>query len=287
LPELVAAGLDAVGAERTNDGSGTREAKFARYLETVVAKGMFAGMAEGSPEYAERMAKVQAAFDKRFPAPAAMDPAEREKLAEQAKANGNTKLSAGDYAGAIACYDEAIERSKDGPNSHIYFANRAAAFAHLKEFARAAEDCTVAVALKPDYAKAYSRLAHAKMCLGQKDEAMQAANKALELEPGNAVALATVKEAAASASSASGGAPAGGMPPGGLEGLGDMDLGAMMNNPQMQAMMNNPQMMAMAQQMMSDPNAMQNLMGMLGGGGGGGGGKPDLAKLMEQMGKKR
>jgi len=39
--------------------------------------------------------------------------------------------------------------------------------------------------------------------------------------------------------------------------------------------------------MMSDPNAMQNLMGMLGGGGGGGGGKPDLAKLMEQMGKKR
>lgn len=46
--------------------------------------------------------------------------------------------------------------------------------------------------------------------------------------------------------------------------------------------MQNPMMRQMAQSLMSDPEAMNNLMGSLGGAGrgGGGGGMPDLSAMM-------
>ena len=53
-----------------------------------------------------------------------------------------------DFQGAISFYDQALETCPDGPNTHIFLSNRAAAYTHLKDYERAAADCSEAIALK-------------------------------------------------------------------------------------------------------------------------------------------
>lgn len=180
----------------------------------------------------------------------------------------------------------------------MYYANRAAARQHLGDFAGAAEDSRNSIRSNPKYVKSYTRLAQACMSLKQWSDAIDACEKALEIDETNATASAflakaqRMQAAAPAEGSSSVGTPApapaaGGMPDlsgllgamgGGAGGAGGMpDLGAMMNNPMMQNMM---------QSMMSNPEMMQNMMSsvgkMMGGGGGAGGagGMPDLSAMM-------
>jgi small glutamine-rich tetratricopeptide repeat-containing protein alpha len=289
VTELVLAGSEQFGSsshKRVADDDFQSSAKFLKYLDVVKKKGAFDGMAEDSKEFKETMEKVKRAYlDKFEPKKAQLSPEEAEKSAEAFKLQGNEKLGASDYQGAIALYDQAVEVSPNGPNTHIYLSNRAAAYTHLKDYEQAAADCSAAIALKPDFAKAHSRLAHAQLSMGMTEEAQQSAERALELDATNGVALATLDKIRSqqqptttsrgrSAGGRPGGMPSGmpaGFPGGGLP--GGMDMASMMNNPMVAQMMQDPQMMAMAQQMASDPNAMANLMGMMGGGAGGGGGK--------------
>ena len=292
LSELAIAGSDVIGSMTSSKrppAAGPDDfqtsAKFLKYVEVVRKKGAFNGMEEDSPEYKETMEKVKCAYvDKFEPKKPQLSPEEAEKAAEAFKLEGNDKLQASDYAGAIACYDQAIEMSPSGPNTHIYLSNRAAAFTHLKDFDKASADCSAAIALKPDFAKAYSRLGHAQLSLGLVEEAQKSAERALELDPSNGVALVTLEKIRAqqqptttttSRTNRSGGGGDGGrgMPPGMPRGFpgggpGGLDMAAMMNNPMIAQMMQDPSMMAMAQQMASDPNAMANIMNMMGGGGG-------------------
>lgn len=132
----------------------------------------------------------------------------------------------------------------------------------------------MSVKLKPDYAKAYSRLGAALMSL---QKYRQAADNgyahAMRLEPANSEYRANYEKAKAEADAAerlggSGaqpdlsqmfGAGGGGMPDiaamlggaGGMEGLAGL--------------MNNPQMMSMAQNMMQNPAFMQMAQGLMGG----------------------
>jgi small glutamine-rich tetratricopeptide repeat-containing protein alpha len=297
LSELVVAGLEKLGSsshKRVSDSDVFATAKFAKYIESVRKRGVFDNVMENTPEYDAIMEKVKNAFVSKFePSKPKLTKEDAEKLAETLKLQGNDKLTASDYPGAAALYDQCIELSPDGPNTHIYYSNRAAAYTHLKEFEKAAEDCAAAIALKPDFAKAHSRLGHAFLSLNRFEEAQSAAERALELDATNGVALATLDKirslqqtTTTSSRGKAGGRsgapqmPAGmprgfpggmpGMPPGGPAG---MDMASMMNNPMVQQMMQDPSMMAMAQQMMSDPSAMANIMNMMGGAGGGGGGR--------------
>ena len=195
---------------------------------------------------------------------------------------------------------QAIETDSSGPNAHVYYANRAAARQHLGDFAGAAEDSRNSIRANPKYVKSYTRLAQACMSLKQWSDAIDACEKALEIDETNATASAFLAKAqrmqaaapaegqSPSASTPAPAAAAGGMPDlsgllgamgggGGGGGGGMPDLGAMMNNPMMQNMMQN---------MMSNPEMMQNMMSSVGkmmggaGGAGGAGGMPDLSAMM-------
>ena len=155
----------------------------------VTAKGFFRGTEEGDAEYKERYAKMINKFKDKLAAQAAAGPvgggadtappppaaataaaaplaapaaaaaaappAAGEEAAEKLKAEGNAKLQAKDFTGAVESYTKAIQACPSGINSHIYFANRAAARQYLKQHASARDDCDEAIARSPGYAKAH------------------------------------------------------------------------------------------------------------------------------------
>lgn len=275
LPELVSAGSQLLGSNSAAKPASTpaedvfQTGKFIKYLDLVKKKGAFAQLGEeSSPEYQAMLEKVKAAYVQKFePSKPQLSLEEAEKQAEAKKVAGNDLLAKKDFTGAVELYTQALELSPNGANSHIFLSNRAAAHTYLEDFELACADCHQAIALKPDFSKAHSRLASAEMSLGNADAAKQSAARALELDPQNGVAIALLEQLRKESSQVKRQAAPGG---GGFPGMGGMgggmpDLSAMMNNPMMAQMMKDPAMMAMAQQMASDPNAMKNLMGMMGG----------------------
>ena len=91
-----------------------------------------------------------------------------QKKAEEVKGAGNELLLAKDYTGAERCYTKALELSPDGPNSHVYLCNRAAALSYLGRNEGAVVDCQEAIDLNPSYAKAYTRLGYAFFQVGRR-----------------------------------------------------------------------------------------------------------------------
>ncbi|GBG32055.1 Tetratricopeptide repeat protein 1 [Hondaea fermentalgiana] len=268
--------------------------EYKKKYERLVAKYMekFGGAESASKASGAQETPASAVGD----ASAAGTNAEQE--ADKLKEEGNQFLKSKEYDRAVVSYSKAIDLSPAGSNTHIYYGNRAAAYLYLENFEGCLEDCTLAVTLNPSYARAHARASTAALRLGRTEEARKSAKRALELEPGNAAAQRTLDELSSGSGSAVGGPAggAGGMPD--MSGLANMmqgmdpsvmeqmrnaaggaggmpDIGSLMNNPGLmqaaqQMMSQNPQMMQMAQQMMQDPNAMANMMKMMGGMGGGG-----------------
>lgn len=167
---------------------------FTQFVKVVSAKGYFKGVEEGSAEYSDRMSKLVAKFKARteaasggpaveeagtstsraIPSPPAAAAAgggtaapstgakaAKEKKAEEVKGQGNKLLLAKDYEGAESCYTEALELSPEGPNTHVYLCNRAAALCYLGRNDDAVVDCQESIDHNPSYAKAYTRLGYA------------------------------------------------------------------------------------------------------------------------------
>jgi small glutamine-rich tetratricopeptide repeat-containing protein alpha len=290
--------------------------KFDPFVDAVVKRGYFDGVEEGSVEYMLRYSKLLSKFhDKVDKTPVQPSKAELEKQAEEFKVKGNTAINSKDFETAIKYYDEALKLSSDGPNSHVYYSNRAAAYCHLNNYQSAVDDCLSCLALSPDYVKAYSRLGLAYFFLEKYQDAVDAYERALEIEPDNKQTVDSLKQAknklkkkSTTASSSSVAANDGPSMPSGPGGAGlPGGMSGLMNNPSMKKamdqvggpaglsnLMKDPQMMAMAQQMMKDPNMMKQAMSMLGGaggagggggmGGGDGGGMPDFSALASMMG---
>jgi small glutamine-rich tetratricopeptide repeat-containing protein alpha len=285
---------------------------FIKFLDSVKQRGMFEGVSEGSPEYNDRMSKVLGKFKEKFgdklnataaapapepapiptavPAPTPPLPAASSTpsigdvaLADSYKNKGNELLAAKKFEESIDAYSDAIKASSAGPNSHVYYSNRAAAYSQLCQYEEACADAESAVRLNSKYSKAHSRLGYAHYQLGRYSESIAAYRAALQLEPNNkdwqqALDNALRKEEAAKrpVGARSGGGGGGGGMPGGMG-----DLAGLMNNPALASMMggaggldgimSNPAFMQMAQQVMSNPAMMQSMMSMMGGGGGEGG----------------
>ena len=249
--------------------------------------------------------------------------------AEEFKSQGNKAMQQKDYPKAIDLYTKAINLS---PTNPIYLSNRAAAYSASNRHAEACADAELATGADPKYTKAWSRLGLARFVLGDAKGSMEAYQKGIEYE-GNGGSEAMKKgyktakekvdqeekegggddiERAASPRGAGGAsAGGGGMPD--LAGLASMlgggggggGGGAM---PDLGALMNNPMFASMAQNMMSNPEALQGMLnrrmirypenakyclGLMnnprlremaqnfgGGGGGQGGGMPDISALM-------
>ena len=238
-------------------------------------------------------------------ASAAATPAAPNAEAEAFKSAGNAAMQAKDYAGAIENYSKALNLA---PLNAIYLSNRAAAYSASGQHAQASTDAEQAVAADPAYTKAWSRLGLARFALGDAKGSMEAYQKGIEYE-GNGGSAAMKKgfetakrkveeeESAAGgeegARDASAGAGAGGMPDlsslAGMFGGGGRGGGGGM--PDLAGLMNNPMFSNMAQNLMSNPDMMNNIMSnprlrqmaeSFGGrgGGAGGGGMPDVAGLM-------
>ena len=109
-----------------------------------------------------------------------------EMEAEKMKTKGNTQMQNKEFAGAIESYTAALRLSPAGPNSHVYFSNRAAALVSQKQYHEAILDSERSLALKPDYGKAHARLGLAHYLLGNYRQALEAYTVALKYEPNNA-----------------------------------------------------------------------------------------------------
>ncbi|KAL8742963.1 MAG: hypothetical protein Q9190_004639 [Brigantiaea leucoxantha] len=210
------------------------------------------------------------------------DPTPTNPEAEAFKSQGNSAMQQKDYTKAIDLYSKAITLS---PTNPIYLSNRAAAYSANHQHEEAKADAELAVSADPKYTKAWSRLGLARFVLGDTKGSMEAYEKGIEhegnggseaMKKGYKTAKEKVeeeeKEAAAAgedgddAASTARGAPGAGGGMDGLAGLASMlgggggGGGAGGGMPDLGKLMSNPMFASMAQNLMSNPQAMQGLM---------------------------
>ena len=106
--------------------------------------------------------------------------------AEKKKTQGNQYMAQKDYPAAYEAYTEAIRLSSKGPQSHVYYSNRAASLCYLERYHDAEHDSLQSIQLKPTYGKAHARLGLSRFFMADYPGAMDAYQKALELDPDNA-----------------------------------------------------------------------------------------------------
>lgn len=199
--------------------------------------------------------------------------------AEELKSQGNKAMQQKDYPKAIDLYTKAITLS---PTNPIYLSNRAAAYSASHKHSEACADAELATSADPKYTKAWSRLGLARFVLGDAKGSMEAYQKGIDYEgnggseamkKGYKTAKAKVEEeekeggdeeierAASPREAGAAGAGGGGMPD--LAGLASMlgggGGGGGGGMPDLGALMNNPMFASMAQNMMSNPDALQGM----------------------------
>ncbi|CBH11900.1 hypothetical protein, conserved [Trypanosoma brucei gambiense DAL972] len=236
--------------------------KFNAFLDLLRKKGYFAGAEEGSEEYNSRLEKAREKFEKRN------NPYEG-MTAEEIKNKGNELMGLANYKQAVAYYTKAIEME---PENHVFFANRAAAHTHLKDYRSAIIDCERSISICPTYAKAYSRLGTTLFYQENYQRAVDAFSKACELDPTNEryrEDLKQVEEKAKQSNSAT-------------AGMGGTPFGAdgMFNFSQVAEVMKNPQFVETATRLMSNPQFNQAVVQMASRIGGLSDNPEEVARLM-------
>lgn len=250
-----------------------KDEKFAAFVDLLAKKGYFNGAEPGTDDHNTRMAKARDRFNQRN------NPYEGQ-TADQLKTKGNELMGQSKYKEAIAYYTKAIELE---PTNHIYFANRAAAHTHIKDYRLAIMDCEKSISINETYSKAFSRLGTALFYDGNYTRAVDAYTKAAELEPENESYKADLKQAEEKLKASGQAVPAGGM--GGMANM--FGGGGMPDFSQMSQMMNNPAFMNAATQMMQNPEFSSLVANMAGKFGAGGMANPEeINRLMQGQGAK-
>lgn len=221
--------------------------------------------------------------------------AESDKL----KSEGNALMAKKEYASAIEKYTQALEIA---PSNPIYLSNRAAAYSAIGQPENAAKDAELATSVDPKYSKAWSRLGLARFDMGDYHAAKEAYQKGIEaegnggseaLKRGLQTAQRKIDEAggaseppAEDVDTAPGASRGGGMPDlSSLAGMLGGGAGGGGGMPDLGSMMNNPMFASMAQNLMSNPDMLGNLMNnprlrQIAESFGQGGGMPDMSSLM-------
>ncbi|KAI1710298.1 tetratricopeptide repeat domain-containing protein [Ditylenchus destructor] len=174
--------------------------------------------------------------------------AEQIERANQLKEEANAHVKADEFSEALRKYNEALHLNQDP----IYYCNRAAVYLHLEEFDHAIQDCRSALRLKPNYAKAYSRMGLALSCQNLHKQAVKIYKKAVELAPNNEVYKQHLEIAEAKLKEDE---------EGHAENQGEDPLRNVPFN--MASLMNNPELMQTAARMMSDPGVQEMVSQMM------------------------
>lgn len=106
--------------------------------------------------------------------------ASKAALAEKEK--GNAAFKRGEMGKAIEHYTYATEMD---PTNHVFFTNRAAAYAHMKKWDKSLRDSEKSIRLKSDWHKGYWRAGNALMELKRQEEAVDKYKMAVQLDPQN------------------------------------------------------------------------------------------------------
>ncbi|KAK3280851.1 hypothetical protein CYMTET_11335 [Cymbomonas tetramitiformis] len=117
---------------------------------------------------------------------------------------GNAAFKAADYARAVRHYTSALQEVRRGSEDEAaVMSNRSAAYAKLKQGREALVDANRAVALRPEWGKAYSRKAVAHYLLKEFEEARAAYCTGLSHDPDNAELTEGLKHCSVGAEGAS------------------------------------------------------------------------------------
>ena len=102
-----------------------------------------------------------------------------------------------DYTEALDAYTQAIQCSPNGPQSHVYYSNRAAALCYLERYRDAVADSEKSLELSPSYGKAHARLGLSRFFLQDYAGAVAAYTAALQHDPDNAASKSYLAKAKA------------------------------------------------------------------------------------------
>lgn len=154
-------------------------------LARVKARNNFPASPNGAPNYASAHFGINDAnFDAVSVATSSHNAIDLDE-AERLKSLGNVHMQKKEYEDASDAYTAALKLSPAGPQSHVYFSNRAASLLSMKKFQEAILDSERSLALKPDYGKAHARLGLAHFLLGDYRKAMEAYTVSLKYDPEN------------------------------------------------------------------------------------------------------
>jgi tetratricopeptide (TPR) repeat protein len=149
------------------------------------------------PRDAPRSRSEQPRNDGARSAPSPSAGSAQQQQAEKYKAKGNQFMVQRDYSSAYDAYTRAIELSSDGPQSHVYYSNRAAALCYLERYREAERDSLSSLRLVPGYGKAHARLGLSRFFVGDYEGAASSYQLALEHDPDNAASKSYLLKAQA------------------------------------------------------------------------------------------
>lgn len=99
--------------------------------------------------------------------------------ANEAREQGNELFKAGDFAGAVKAYTEAIKRDPKDPRGYN---NRANAYTKLVALPEALKDAEEAIKVDPAFLKAYIRKAHVQFAMRDYTKAMETLQQTTDLD---------------------------------------------------------------------------------------------------------
>jgi len=150
---------------------------------------------------------------------------------------GNACFQKGDYPQAIKHYSEAIRRN---PDDAKIFSNRAACYTKLAEFQLGLKDCDECIRLEPTFVKGYIRKGAVLLGLKEPTKALQAYQKAMDLDPNCQEAIDGYRKCLLASSSDP-----------------EEVRKRAMSDPEVQGILKDPAMRLILEQMQEDPRALQ------------------------------
>lgn len=186
---------------------------------------------------------------------------DKEKALE-AKAKGNKEFTAKNYKAAIEHFTEAISHD---PTDHVFFSNRSACYASIEEYDKALSDGAECVKLKPDWAKGYTRKAHAEFFLKKFDDAAETYKAGLKLAPDDASLKEGLQKCMDAKYDLPGAGPGTGARGGGMPQIDPAAIAkAAQTNPKVKEYMQDPNLMQQVTALMQlgaqNPQMQQNLL---------------------------